>query len=46
MRISFLCFGFCLALAFASFVDAEFGKGCVQLLCALANIPSMIYGRR
>lgn len=46
MRFSFLCFGFCLALAFVSFIDAEFGKGCIQLLCALVNIPSMMCGRR
>jgi hypothetical protein len=44
MRVSFFAFGFCLALAFNSFTDAELGKGFVQLLCALINIPGMIYG--
>ena len=41
MKFSFLCFGFCIALTFVSFVDKEIAKGCIQLLCACANIPGM-----
>ena len=46
MKFSFFCFGFCFSFAFNSFIDAEVGKGCVQLLCALVNIPGMVYERR
>lgn len=41
MKFNFLCFGFCIGLAFVSFVDKEIGKGLVQLLCACINIPGM-----
>lgn len=41
MKFNFLAFGFCIGLAFASFVDKEVTKGIVEILCACINIPAM-----
>lgn len=45
MKFNFLAFGFCIGLAFVSFVDNEVAKGLIQLLCACINIPFMCHTR-
>lgn len=37
-KFGITCFGFCLGLAFMSFVNGNVSTGVIQLLCAAVNL--------
>ena len=45
MTISYIAFGLCLGMSMCSFISGNDSAGIVQLLCACANIPGILYKR-